>query len=216
MFDNPGFVVFVIAVILVLGWYAWGTQYNVRRGNHALKWLQAGLPLVGDKTTFRWLGSSVVELKLVNVKEPFRTFEVMIVLEPRDIPVFWALGRMEGRRDLIILRSQLVTAPRFDFEARGAATWKAASAKRDPRGKWTTLQDSVNGLRAEYRGAVSADTVTRLLRDSKWGGGNVTRLSLSRSVPNLEVHLLFPQFDRVSAARVLTGLREFSEAALQI
>lgn len=216
MFDNPGFALFVLAVILVLGWYAWGTQYNVRRGNAALKWLQDGLPLVGDKTTFRWLGSSVVELKLANAKDPFRTFDVMIVLEPRDIPIFWALGRLDGRRDLIILRSQLDSAPRFDFEARGAVTWKAASAKRDPSGKWTRLEQAADGLRAEYRGAVSADVVANWLRDAKWGEVKVTRLSLSRSVPNLEVHFLFPNFNRASAARVFTNLREFSAAALKI
>lgn len=216
MFDNPGFILFAIAVLLVLGWYAWGTQYNVRRGNDALKWLQQGLPVVGAKTTFRWLGSSVVELKLAQAGDPFRTFEVLIVLEPRDIPIFWLLGRMDGRRDLIIMRSQLVRAPKFDLEARGSEAWKATSAKRDASGKWLALAQGVNGLQAEYRGDVIPEEMARLVRDAKWEGVHVTRLTVSRALPNLEAHFLFPNFEKTSALRLLTGLRDFSEAALQI
>lgn len=215
MFDNPGFILFVIAVLLVLGWYAWGTQYNVRRGNRALKWLQQGLPVVGDKTTFRWLGSSVVELKLEHAREPFRTFEVMVVLEPRDIPIFWALGRMEGRRDLIILRSQLVRAPGFDVEARGRTSWKAASAKRDPSGAWISLDGQVDGLLAEYRGEVTPGSVTELLRGVDLTGLQVTRFTLSRSVPNLELHFLFPDMESVSSRLLLARLAEFGRAVLK-
>ncbi|MBI4673371.1 MAG: hypothetical protein HY741_17100 [Chloroflexi bacterium] len=216
MFDNPGFILFVLAVLVVLGSFAWGTQYNVRRGNNALKWLQQGLSVIGEKTTLRWLGSSVVELKLAKAQAPFRTFDVTIVLEPRDIPIFWALGRLDGRRDLMILRSQLVAAPRFDFEARGAATWKAANAKRDPTGKWNTLAQDVNGLRAEYRGEATPDVVAQILRAAQWEGIHVTRLTLSRNVPNLEVHFLFPNFTNASATHLFSSLRDFSEAALKL
>lgn len=216
MFDSPGFILFVLAVIVVLGWYAWGTQYNVRRGNRALQWLQQGLPLIGEKTTLRWLGSSVVELKLAQAQDPFRTFQALLVLEPRDIPLFWALGRMEGRRDLVILRSQLVRGPRFDFEARGAAMWKAARAKRDPTGKWTTLERQINGLQVDYRGEVTAEQVMQLLQKVNWDGINVTRVSLSRAAPNLELHVLFPDFNRALSSRLFAGLREFSQAALTL
>lgn len=216
MFDNPGYILFVIAVILVVGSFAFGTQYNVRRGNNAVQWLQQGLPLVGEKTTFRWLGSSAVELKLAKAKDPFRSFEVMIVLEPRDIPIFWALGRLEGRRDLIILRSQLVRAPRFELQAHSPAAWKTARAKSDSTRDWTPLEHNVNELRVAYRGAVAADVIQGMLAQARWGDLRVTRLTVSRSVPNLELHFLFPNFDRVPATRVLSGLRELSETALKI
>ncbi len=220
--DSLGFALFVLAVLLVLGWFAVGTQYNVRRGNRALAWLQQGLPLVGAKTTLRWLGSSVVELRLAQAKDPFRTFEVMVVLEPRDIPIFWALGHWEGRRDLIILRAQLVRAPKFDLEARGMKTWNAAGATHDPThasfgaSKWTTLDGQVNGLRADYRGEVSPDVVKQLLGSAEFAGITLTRLTVSRRVPNLELHFLFPSFERVSAARVFANLRDLSETALNL
>lgn len=214
MFDSPGFVLFVIAVLLVLGWFVWGTQTNVRRGNRALKWLQTGLPRVGEKTTLRWLGSSVVDLHLTQAKAPFRTLETLLVLEPRDIPVFWALGHLDGRRDLIILRAQLVRAPGFDLEARRGTTWKAASARRDSSGSWTALPDEVNGLRAEYRGNVQPDAVTAVLGRAQWEGLPLARLSLSRALPNLEVHLRWPDLERASAAHLFNGLRDLAQAAI--
>ncbi len=51
--------IFVVAVIAIVGWFAVGTHLNVRKGHQFLDWLQGGLPLVGEKTTLRWLGSSV-------------------------------------------------------------------------------------------------------------------------------------------------------------
>lgn len=232
MFDNPGFILFVIVVIVVVGWYAWGTQYNVRRGEAALKWLQEGLPLIGEKTTLRWLGSSVVELKLAKPKDPFRAFEVMVVLEPRDIPIFWALARMNGRRDLLILRAQLARAPRFDLEARGTLTWKAAhpdlklspppqsgaqtSKSRDPSGEWIAVQESLpDGVRAEYRGDISTDQVHDIIAEANNSRLKLARLSVSRSVPNLQIHFLFPKLDQ-SSSRVLTTVRALSERVLKI
>jgi hypothetical protein len=64
--------IFVVVVIAVVGWFALGTQRNIRKGNDALRWLQDGLKLLGEKTNLGWLGSSVVELKIQSAKEPFR------------------------------------------------------------------------------------------------------------------------------------------------
>src|SRR5436190_18561166 len=49
-------------VLLVMLWFALGTQRNIRKGNAVLAWLQGGLPILGRRTTVRWLGSSAVEL----------------------------------------------------------------------------------------------------------------------------------------------------------
>src|SRR5574340_554342 len=99
--------IFIVGVLLVVGWFAVGTHFNVRKGEDALRWLQDGLPLVGEKTTLHWLGSSVVELKIQQAKAPFRQAEVLVVLEPRDVAPLWGLARLRGRRDLFIFRGSL-------------------------------------------------------------------------------------------------------------
>ena len=96
--------IFILGVLLVVGWFAAGTHFNVRKGEAALRWLQDGLPLVGEKTTLRWLGSSAIELKIADAKPPFREAEVVVVLEPRDVPILWWFARLRGRRDLLMPR----------------------------------------------------------------------------------------------------------------
>src|SRR5512135_2424264 len=103
--------IFIVGVLLVVGWFALGTHFNVRKGEDALRWLQGGLPLVGDKTTLRWLGSSVVELKIYQAKPPFREAEVLVVLEPRDVAPLWWIARLRGRRDLLVFRATLDKRP---------------------------------------------------------------------------------------------------------
>ncbi len=85
---NPQYIL-VIVVIVVMGWFAIGFIYNLRRGDAVLKWMQAGLPDIGPRTTFRWLGTSVAELVIAKAKNPFRRLETLLVLAPRD--VFWMM-----------------------------------------------------------------------------------------------------------------------------
>ena len=94
-----GRTVFVLVVLVFLGWFALGTQANIRRGNRLLRWLRDGMALLGEKTTLRWLGSSAVELKIQEALRPLRTAEIFVVLEPRDVPLVWWLFRAWGRRD---------------------------------------------------------------------------------------------------------------------
>jgi hypothetical protein len=81
---NPQYIL-VAAVILFMGWFAIGVVYNLRRGEALLKWMQGGLPSIGQKTTFRWLGTSVAELVIAHAKKPFRRLETLLVLKPRDV-----------------------------------------------------------------------------------------------------------------------------------
>ena len=52
---SPNLALFILVVIFVVGGFALGTHRNVRRGHDAMRWVQDGLPLVGEKTTLRWL-----------------------------------------------------------------------------------------------------------------------------------------------------------------
>lgn len=216
MTDSTGFAFFAAAVVIVLGWFALGTQWNVRLGNRTLKWLQGGLPLVGAKTTLRWLGSSVVELKIAQAQNPFRSAELLIVLEPRDIPLVWAWAYYaQGRRDLVIFRTQLRAAPAFELEARSKKTWGLASAKRDAGGKWTVLPDELGGLHAAYRGPVTPLQLRTLLTRLELDGVQLTRLSVNRTPPNLQVHFLLPPLERVSAERLFTRIKQLGEEVLK-
>jgi hypothetical protein len=177
-------VLFVLVVIFIVGWFAVGTHANVRKGEDALRWLQQGLPLVGEKTTLRWLGSSVVELKLQQAKAPFREAEVLIVLEPRDVALLWWIARLRGRRDLLVFRGTLQRAPRLELVAADPRAWTLGG--NDPRVKteqWSS--QSVPPLTvyspANFTAAASVANLAAI------NGCPIVRLSVRRIAPNIEV-----------------------------
>ncbi len=162
----------------------------------------------------RWLGSAVVELKIAKAKDPFRSAEVLIAMEPRDVPIWWWWGHAKGRRDLLILRAQLRDAPHFDLEVRRPKTWGAPNLT-NATPKWKAVQGGVaNGMLADYRGEISPYSINRLIVAASLEGLTLTRLTVCRTVPNLEVYFLLPKFDQVNTQRMFASLRQLSEQVL--
>ncbi len=188
-----------LTVVLFVGFFLWlaiGTQLNVRRGNAFL----------------RWLGSSAVELVIAEPTPPFRAVTLILVLEPRDLPWLWALARTRGRRDVVIIRADLRSAPRADLEVAEAGSWSA-------RLPIQTGDDMVDLQPIDWptsrRGPVSAQASagfdqSRAVR--AWAAlddasAGVTRLSVRRTVPHVEVHLRPPDDSR-SADRFVRAVQE--------
>ena len=140
---SPELAIFVAVVIAIVGWFALGTHLNVRKGHRFLEWLQGGLPLVGEKTTLRWLGSFVVHLQMEKAREPFRRVEVLVALEPRDVPPLWLLSRLRGRRDLLIVRTELRSVPKLEVEILDPQAWSTRAVDAEvQRLQWQLLARS--------------------------------------------------------------------------
>jgi hypothetical protein len=206
-------LVTVVAVVTLLT-FALGTQRNIAKGNEALRWLQSGLPMIGRRTTLRWLGSSAVELKLARSAPPLRAAEVVVVLEPRDLTWWRALGRMKGRRDFLILRGQLTQAPRFEVEAGDSRGWTGRDRLRrlDP-GAWERTGWSGPDIDVAHTPGVDP----ALLR-SHWerlhaASGGIWRLSVRREHPHVEVHVLLPDTTGRSADELFRAFRDLAETA---
>jgi hypothetical protein len=194
-------------ILVVMLWFALGTQRNIRKGNELLRWLQTGLPMLGRRTTLRWLGSSAVELGIAQAEAPFRDATVVVVLEPRDVSLLWAYARSRGRRDFLIVRANLRRAPRFSMDV------------GDPRG-WTGRPDMAEeGVRTiswadgciALAGVGADETAVRstwdqLARASK----GVWRLTVQPVVPHLEVHVRPPAIGEVASDRVLAPIRDLA------
>ncbi len=197
---DPQYIL-VVAVVIIMGWFAIGVIYNLRRGDALLKWIQNGLPNIGQRTTFRWLGTSVAELIIAHAKKPFRRLETLLVLKPRDI--FWMtiLAYFQGRSDIVIFRAQLATAPITDLDLLDPNTWSGRTAFKDmqllaPKG----LLD------------MAATTLDRLAIPMEKLSSRYARFSLRRDTPNLEVHVPFPRYRVVDAEKYFDALRELARA----
>ena len=204
----------VIAVVIIMGWFAFGVIYNLRRGDALLKWMQNGLPDIGQRTTFRWLGTSVAELVIAHAKKPFRRLETLLVFKPRD--VFWMTiaAHFQGRDDIVIFRAQLSTAPLVDLELVDVKTWSGSTAlKQVVERKWESK--TYEGLQLlAPRGLLDLATRTLdgLAAPMQKLSPHYARFSLRRDTPNLELHVPFPQYRVADAGQYFEALRELARA----
>ena len=212
---NPQYIL-VIAFVIIMGWFAFGVVYNLRRGDAVLKWMQNGLPEIGQRTTFRWLGTSVAELVIAHAKKPFRRLETVLVLKPRD--VFWMtlLAYFQGRDDMVIFRAQLSTAPLVDLELVDAKTWSGRNAlKQVIERKWESKVYQDMQLLAPIGFLDLATTVLdKLAIPMQNLSPRYARFSLRRdaSRPNLELHVPFPKYRTENADQYFESLRALARA----
>jgi hypothetical protein len=211
----PALLIAALAVVLL--WFTFGTQANIRKGNRMLKWLQDGLGLLGPRTTVRWLGSSVAELKIVEPVHPFRDALVMVVLEPRDLGAMWAISRSRGRRDFLILRLNLVRSPLHSADAIDPRAWTAEHL--DDEGDRSALATSWidhGGATVQVRHDPEFELaeIGRLWDRLGQVSGGAWRLSIRPTVPHLEIHLLPPDPARVSAHRLLDEVRDIADGLI--
>jgi hypothetical protein len=203
-----------VAVFIIMGWFAFGVLFNLRRGDALMKWMQNGLPSIGQRTTFRWLGTSVAELVIAHAKKPFRRLETLLVLKPRD--VFWMtiLAHIQGRNDILIFRAQLSTAPLVDLELIDPKTWSGRGVlKQMGERKWETKTYQGLQLMAPM-GLLDLATTTldKLALPMEKLSSRYARFGLRRDTPNLEVHVPFPAYRTLSAKQYFEALRELAQA----
>lgn len=207
-----GFGVVLVAAVLL--WFAAGTQLNIRKAGRVMKWLQAGLPVLGPRTTLRWLGSSVAELKIVDPRAPLRAALAMIVLEPRDLSALWALSRRRGRRDFLLLRMDLIRAPRIRADLIDPRAWTARDKRRDdpPFAHESTWTDAA-GTTVTVRSDGADITAVRAAWDELTrASGGAWRISVRQLVPHVEVHCLFPSLETGDARRLVSAVRDLAES----
>ena len=211
--DQFSQILLVVLVAIVMGWFAFGVLFNIRRGNAVLRWLQGGLPRLGERTTLRWLGSSAVELSIAKAKPPFRRVDLLLVMEPRDVPWFWIFARRRGRRDMLIVRGQLVTAPQFEFDLLAPNSW----SEREALGRGEARQWEIEPLAgANFRAPTPTRSLSRqlapaALEAAQRVGTAVWRLSSRREFPQVELHVPLPHPRQADAAQFSDALRTLAE-----
>ena len=181
-----------VAAVAVVAWFAAGTIWNVRKGHTLLRWMQGGLPVLGERTTVRWLGSTAIEMAIDQGKAPFASVTVLIFLEPRDVP-WWPLSRLTGRRDTLIIRGALRRTPVVELEALDPVTWSGRDAlPRVPR-EWPVRQATVpDSVVVHHASAAALEVADVLLAIAQRAGLVVGRISVRRTGANFQLHVFLP------------------------
>ncbi len=200
---QAGRAVLFVAVIVVVGWFAAGMFVNVRKGNRVARWLQDGLPLFGERTTLRWLGTSGVELKIQNPRKPLLNVEVFILLEPRDIPLLWGYFHARGRRDVLIVRCHSSSNPRFQLEAADPRAWSARGTQIETaRKQWTSLSCPL-GVNVTAYGEGRLEGAEEVLALAAGTQLPLVRLAVRQARPQLELQWQLSRYERVSSRRLV-------------
>lgn len=207
--------IFVALTVFVVGWFAVGTQFNLYRGKKTLAWLQDGLKLLGDRTSLRWLGTAAVELKIQNAKEPFRQAELVVVLEPRDVPFLWWYYHLRGRCDLLIVRAQLRDVSGAEFEAFDPRAWSARGVESKLRFRnWNPIPVATPPLVAYAAGKPPA--AAELLESLVRAGCQPVRLAVRRSDPNLEIHCRLDDVRKLPAQVLIEAIRRIPQSISRV
>jgi hypothetical protein len=206
--------ILVIVAAIFMGWFAWGMIYNLRLGDALLKWMQSGLPSIGQKTTFRWLGTSVAELVIAHAKKPFRRLETLLVLKPRDVFFMTIAAYFQGRDDIVIFRAHLTTAPVTDLELIDPKTWSGRDAqKQNRRRKWeSTTYQGLQLMAPMGLLDLATTTLDRLAVPMQKLSSRYARFSLHRDAPNFELHVPFPDYRAQDARQYFEALRELARS----
>jgi hypothetical protein len=188
--------------------------YNLRLGDALLKWMQSGLPSIGQKTTFRWLGTSVAELVIAHAKKPFRRLETLLVLKPRDVFFMTIAAYFQGRDDIVIFRAHLTTAPVTDLELIDPKTWSGRDAqKQNRRRKWeSTTYQGLQLMAPMGLLDLATTTLDRLAVPMQKLSSRYARFSLHRDAPNFELHVPFPDYRAQDARQYFEALRELARS----
>jgi hypothetical protein len=196
-------------VLVVMLWFTFGTQRNIRKGNEVLRWLRDALPMLGPRTTLRWLGSSAVELGISEGTDPFRDVTIVVVLEPRDVGLLWAWARSRGRRDFVIVRGNLRRAPTGTVEIADPRGWTGRLDGPDESG-WRSLRSPGGGIVARAAGTIDDRAALDAWQRLDHASGGVWRLTVQPVVPHIEVHVRPPDLARVPAQRLVSAVRDLA------
>ena len=204
----------IAVTAIIIGWFAIGSTVNVRKGHAALRWLEGGLPLLGERTTVRWLGTTAVDMRIAKAKPPVEEAAVVVFLEPRDLPWLWVLSRRRGRRDTLIIRARLRRAPAEELEIIDQASWSGRDAQRRIGEKrWSVREPTHPGdLTVYYKFPRTLEKADALIELARVGGLSVRRLALHPEELHLELHADLPA-PTVSAADFFTAVRTIGERA---
>ena len=203
-------VVIAFCALLVV-WYIVGWQMNRGRGELLLEWVLQGLRAFSDQITVSRLGTSGFQVNVGKVQAPFKKMEATILLQPREILLFWIFGLLRGRTDYVILKATLRTWPRGEVEVmkkRGRLAGRELEGLDEEA--WTR-QETAGGLVIACRGEKGqqqVDAISSLLEDLS---PRLLRLSLSKKSPHLLVSLSLAGLDKQSALLLFASLQELAQ-----
>lgn len=213
---SPELIAIIALCAFLLLWYGAAYLLNRRRGQHFYHWLQAGLDALGSNWRTVWLGSPSggFQLRAGEPAPPFGIVEIILLLENREIVLFWLIDLLRGRRDWLIIKAELDKVRPGEVEVIPSQSRLAEGFRRQSQQPWK-WQEGPHGLAIAYRGAGAPQQVTRLASWLEAYGACLDRLSWRRETPHVQLQLRVAGMQDRPSDEFLSGLRGAITGAVQ-
>jgi hypothetical protein len=187
---EPGVIAVIGLCVFLLLWYGGGHLYNRRRGRLVLRWLKAGLDVLGGEAEVGWLGSAAfgARINVTHAAPPFRRLEITLLLENREMLPLWLLRRLRGSQDWLIIRATLRSPRRGEVEVVPAGGRVAGGLRGEQERSWT-WQERACGLGVAYQGTGAQRQVTALEPWLETYGQHLHRLSWRKTDPHIQLQM---------------------------
>ncbi|HEY7347629.1 MAG TPA: hypothetical protein VH599_04865 [Ktedonobacterales bacterium] len=203
----------LIALCVFLGaWYFVGVWLNRARGIRLARTLRERLlAMEAEDLSGRWVNASIFQFVGQRAAAPIGKLAAVIVLESRELALIWLVNLLRGRRDLLVIRLELRSAPKAGVELE--AHRSQSKPERDVRPRITEPgweQTTINGYTLHYQAGAArlVATLTPLLHE--WQS-QMIRLSISASSPHLLLSLS-PAPAVLAAENTFAAVRKLAEA----
>jgi hypothetical protein len=129
-------VLVVAAVFLV--WYYAAYVYSRRLASRVAQELKDAVLAFEGTSRIRWFGTTAFRMTTEDASPPFRQVALTVTLRPREMPINWAIGTAQGRRDAALVEASLRKQPRVSFELVDPAT-RLGKRRSRARSGWSSV-----------------------------------------------------------------------------
>jgi len=113
---DPGLIAVLVIAAFFLVWYYGAFVYTRRLARRIGTELKRAVVGLGGTSKIQWFGTTAFRMKTEGADPPFQEFSLTVTLRPREMPINWAIGTAQGRRDAALVEASLRKDPRIEFE----------------------------------------------------------------------------------------------------
>src|SRR6267143_1943237 len=135
---DPGPVAVVSVAVFFLVWYYAAFVYSRRVAARVAREFKDAVLALGGTSKIRWFGTTAFRMTTEAASPPFKEASVTVTLRPREMPINWAIGTVQGRRDAALVEASLRTQPRMSFELVDPAT-RLGKRRSRARSGWSSV-----------------------------------------------------------------------------
>ncbi len=143
--SDLGLIAVLLVAVFFLAWYYGAFIYSRRLATRVARELKDAVLGLGGTSNIRWFGTTAFRMTTDGANPPFTELSVTVTLRPREMPINWAIGTAQGRRDAALVEAALRRDPKVGFELVDPRT-RIGQRRRRARSDWSPVTLDGRGM----------------------------------------------------------------------